>query len=373
MVPDNEYYTPFKESIEKVWLKKLLYEFSLCNHQIASVLGKQLSLPSFRFALVKERLGSWSKADNTIMLSYYLLRNYSWDNVVQVLRHEMAHMICSEIWGDVEDNGRIHGELFAKACNIVGVPESTKLIPEYDIEKKEKIVSRIHKLFALGESNHEAEAKSAVGKAYELMTQYNISLGEAPADSRKFVFRPVGDIYGRIPTHINMLANLISRHYFVRSIFVTYEYHWSDVRRGVRRFVEVFGEPHNVDVAEYVFHFLLCEGERQWRDFASSSGFRKGEHRKNAFLEGFFSGFDRKLRDEKEKMAQEIPAGNTLPIGLDDPLLTENFNKRYNPVTRYTHSAGSNSAGRYIGSQRGAAVKIRQAVTRNGGETKLIG
>lgn len=47
----------------------------------------------------------------------------------------------------------------------------------------EKIISRIQKLFALGESPNEAEASAAIAKAHELLREYNLALSDLPSSS----------------------------------------------------------------------------------------------------------------------------------------------------------------------------------------------
>ena len=368
MNKDNQYFGLFRTAVDTVWGRKVIAAFLEERNKIEKVLKVLLSVPTIEFTLNKHELGSWTPSTKTLTLSYHLLDKYEWDSVLHVLRHEMAHMITTEIWGDVSDNGRHHGELFAKACNIMGIPADRTFDPGSDeISEKEKLVTKVQKLFALGESNFEAEAKVAVRKAYELMAKHNISSVELPEAERKFVFRPVGEVYQKTPHYVKKLAGIMMNSYFVKCIF-SYIYHEGTPYK----YLEMYGEPHNVDVAEYVYHFLLAEGERQWDLF--KVGVAGRGYSKHAFLEGFYSGFYSTLKQQKEEALEaaltSIASENTLPVSIDDPLLDEKYRQQY-PSARKTHSrSGAKAKGRSVGHEKGRSVTIRQGVSQ-GGSSRL--
>ena len=249
-------YSNFEHTIHTIWGKKLLDEF---GKQKRMYIDKHfpyntMSTPSFSIDNVSSRWGQWDSQKQTISIFLRLLRDYPWDSVIETLKHEMAHMIVSEIFEktqNLSDQGHHHGELFKKACVIMNLEIKDKTSDKeklnYIAPNTEKIVSKIKKLMALGESNHKKEAELAITKAHELMVKYNISFKEIPKEDRIFLGRPVGDIMKKVPSYLTILTNLISEYYFVNAIFMLN-------RRG--RYVELFGEPHNLDVAEYVYHFL---------------------------------------------------------------------------------------------------------------------
>lgn len=361
----SKYFEAFKESINSVWGRKLCVEFFKHSERVKRILGEPLNAPVFRFNHSRTQLGSWNAAEKILTISYYLLDNYEWDVVSYVLRHEMAHMIVSEVWGDIGDNGRAHGELFAKACDILEISAERVFDPSRDFADKEKLVSRVQKLFALGESNFKEEADLAVKKAYELMAKHNISAMNMADLERKFVARPVGEIYLRVPYYIKRLAGLVKKNYFVECILSN---HLANGK--YYTFVEFFGEPHNVDVAEYVYHFLLLEGERQWSSFRRCVDTRR--YTKSAFLEGFYAGFAESLNKERVSVMSVVDPENTLPIGIQDPLLKEKYRSHY-PLTQKTRSKSTTTKqGKMAGFERGRAVKIRQGVTSDGSSGGLL-
>lgn len=397
-------YDEFKEDIHASWGRKLASEFYTQRRMhIDRKFFSCLEIPTFRIDNT-EVWGQWMPKHNTISISLRLLRDYPWDSVVQTLKHEMAHMIVDEIFikQGLDDSGKAHGELFKKACEMMGIDGSRttshKEKMEYKLPDKEKIVSRVKKLMALGESNHKEEAQSAITKAHELMVKHNISLTEIPDEDRRFVGRPVGHVMKKVPTYVKTLTRLISDYYFVNAIYMSKERKFGGGRDIIERYVEFYGEPHNLDVAEYVFHFLLMEGEREWNKFQKSNEYkdrlegvtvdeyddeyyyRTGNYRKKrraayskvAFIDGVFDGFKEKLKTREELVLEQLDLeGNTLPIGVNDPLLQEKYKNHYNPSS-WGSSGGYGGGGFGAGRNIGKNLTIRSGVTRGNNSRKLI-
>jgi hypothetical protein len=124
----------------------------------------------------------------------------------------------------LDDNGHVHGELFNKAAQALGISgercTSSEEKRNYELPEYDKMLGRVKKLLALGESNYEEESKSAISKAYALMAKYNISLKDVPDDNRTFVFRPIGKVWGRVPSYVHTLVRTVSRYYFVKAIYM---------------------------------------------------------------------------------------------------------------------------------------------------------
>lgn len=395
----DERFESFKQDIHSIWVKKLVREFAAQNRLINQHLKKDLREPNFIIDYPKDCWGSWDRVTNTVRLSYSLFENYEWAAVVQTLKHEMAHMIVSEIWKDVSDNGNDHGELFKKACLVMEVDTNRSHgsfdKAQYRIPEKEKIVNKIQKLFCLGESNHKAEAELAVIKARELMLKYNVSSLSLPENQKLFVCRPVGNVYDKVPSYVKKLSSVIGNHYFVKHIYMTHSMRGCNNGLRHKRYIEFYGEPHNVDIAEYVFHFLIMEGERQWREFTKTEEYknRHGENdyiwaynrktgesykrkrmtiSKSAFLEGFVLGFSRTLSAQDEEIQKRSDSNNMLPVSIKDELLDEKYEKEYHPTTWFSRVSGSNGGGGDYGREAGSKVVIRSGINR-GSRTGNVG
>jgi hypothetical protein len=103
----KQYFDSFEQAIEAAWTTRLYNEFYGLSEKVSRVLGlgqgQGLAVPVFNLTRSETVLGSWNSEKKTLSLSYYLLDNYEWESVVDVLKHEMAHMVVSELWGDIED------------------------------------------------------------------------------------------------------------------------------------------------------------------------------------------------------------------------------------------------------------------------------
>jgi hypothetical protein len=355
----------FRETVSTILINKITNEFRKQNRIIESRLkGRFLEMPNFRLSYAKGKWGSWNASENVMTFSIYLFRKFHWNAFVKVLKHEMAHMIVSEIFVKVDgldDCGKHHGELFKKACEILDLEysrcESCTSLEEYEVPERERVVSRVQKLMALGDDKSggtEAETKTALSKAYELMERYNISSIESERTETDFIARPVGSRWKKVPTYIKILAHTISEYYFVKHIFCQ-----GNGDQG--RYIEFFGEPQNLDIAEYVFHYLLVEGERQWKEFKKTDTYKDRKkyadvtwsgrycptYKKSDFLEGLYEGYNSHLKETKRSVTEKhekemMDSKSYLPIGIDDPLLKENYRKHY-PNARTWHSGGGSS------------------------------
>jgi hypothetical protein len=389
----------FKDTVNDIMINKIVFEFRKQNGLVTEHLKTGLGLPNFRLSYAKGKWGSWNASENLMTFSIHLFRKFHWSAFVKVLKHEMAHMIVSEIFvkqDGLDDCGKHHGELFKKACNILDLEysrcDSCTSLAEYEVPEKERIVSRVQKLMALGDDTRggsDEETKSALSKAYELMEQYNIHSVETDRTERDFIVRPVGSRWKKVPTYVKVLSHTISEYYFVKYIFCG-----SSGQYSKGRYIEFFGESQNLDIAEYVFHYLLTEGERQWKKFQKTETYKNRKfnaettwtgrcrptYTKSAFLEGLYRGYESHLSETKESIAKGhedelndmADSKRFLPIGVDDPLLKENYRKQYPNACTWHSSGGSNGEGHGDGYAAGKKIRVRQGVHGSGSRGRLL-
>jgi len=72
-----------------------------------------ISTPVIEIVEAKSFWGYWhhNLGSGTIKLSLNLINEHSWDVVINILKHEMAHQIVTELF----DGKNNHGELFQRA------------------------------------------------------------------------------------------------------------------------------------------------------------------------------------------------------------------------------------------------------------------
>jgi predicted SprT family Zn-dependent metalloprotease len=97
------------------WLYQLQSEFK----QICSWYKISLATPAFRLIDSRMTLGSWNPETRTISISAILINEYSWDTVINVLKHEMAHQYVHEF---LQRGMELpHGPAFLESCEKLGV------------------------------------------------------------------------------------------------------------------------------------------------------------------------------------------------------------------------------------------------------------
>ena len=108
-----------KNYSELEYRRKWLYQLQSEFKQICSWHGISLAVPAFRVSDSSTTLGSWHPVTRTISISSTLINEYSWDAVINVLKHEMAHLYVHEYLGKGMEEP--HGPSFAEACKKLGV------------------------------------------------------------------------------------------------------------------------------------------------------------------------------------------------------------------------------------------------------------
>jgi hypothetical protein len=280
-------------------------------------------------------LGQWDEEHRQVILSQRILVDGNFSLLIDVFKHEVAHQVVSELYGI--RNAVHHGKAFTRACRLLGIPsredDSFQVEPD---EVSHKLLERVQKLTAMGASHNIHEAEAALKKARELTLKYNLEMLNSP--NATYDLRPVGPIYKRVPSYIWSICGIISDFYYCLYICRSVEYAGK-----AERIIELYGERENLETAEYVYHFLINQGELEWQRFRSQNGIR-GRKLRQSFLKGLYAGFRESLSLQTEQLAQQKAL-----VWAGDPHLDAFFRQR-NPRVRSrqvqsqvytdTHSAG---------------------------------
>ena len=290
------------DKLQHLWLQQLQLEFE----EICQTYDLHLRLPIFEISDTKKELGAWRSNSRTLRLSRHLILNYSWSVTLQVLKHEMAHQICSEIFGTV---GPPHGEDFKRACILLGV------LPEYrrtgtsiaemvnqanagsKIPKRgEACMARVAKLLALSQSANEHEAALAMQKANELIEKYHIEQLGNDAEYR-YGFGIIDRKRKRIESYQRRICTILHDFFFVRVVLSSL---YDPLRNDTYKTIELLGTKENVAIAEYCYFFLENRLASLWSLHRNRF---KGSIRteKNSYYLGLLRGFSQKLREQKKE------------------------------------------------------------------------
>jgi hypothetical protein len=276
----------------------------------------RLRRPVFALLEAGGRLGAWMSDRRTLALSRVLVLEQPWGVVREVCKHEMAHQFVDEVMGIHDESA--HGPAFEALCRQHGIDASASGLPAAGDEGGGTVLRRIARLLALAASPNVHEAEAAMQQARRLMLKHNIDAASAAA-REGFGFRHVGIARRRIDAHEQVLAGILSEHFFVEVIWVP-SYLPLEGRGG--RVLELCGTPSNLDVASYVHGFVLETAERLWREHKKAQGI-PGDRERRRFLLGVMIGFEEKLK------ASAVETRREGLIWKGDPALEEYLRRRY--------------------------------------------
>ncbi|WP_022669351.1 DUF2786 domain-containing protein [Desulfospira joergensenii] len=290
-----------------LWSRQLIVEFqNICHSH-----GICMKLPGVNISESKVHYGLWEPGSKTLSISRHLIEDYPWPVVLEILKHEMAHQYVSEVIKGEE----IHGPLFKEACQRLGVhPDfiraggaitSDMLIQDKDLSPRAGLMIRkIEKLLSLANSDNEHEARLASKKANDLIQKHNLDLFKDKDHGQKSraTYRVITHKRKRIESLQKSILGILRDFYFVDTVTSSiYDPHEGESFRSI----VLFGLQENLEVAEYVYHYLLGTGKKFWKESRQRHGYQRGD--KVSFDIGFVNGIRKTL--EKSNPPEEPPAG----------------------------------------------------------------
>jgi hypothetical protein len=360
-----------QETLEHRILHGLCCEWETALWVLDEPHRQRMRPPLFCLRDYRRTWGTWSRERREISLSRDLVLRHSWDAVLEVLLHEMAHQFTEEVLGTREEPS--HGPAFQRACHLLRAnpKASGRYVPLDDRMARgpqgpeDRTVRRVRKLMALAESPNRHEAEVSMAKAHELIAKHNLHLLEQD-DRRDFASVFVGKPALRHPREDYALANLLQEFYFVQGIWVP-AYVLEKGKMG--RVLEISGTEQNIRLASYVHDFVCRFIEAQWRTYNERKGLSR--RRKTDYAAGIIEGFRSKLASQdKEKK----PEGKKALIKLRDPLLEKYVAYRY-PRTVNEKRAVSARDEKVVSDGRAAGKKlvIHKGITeKRSGRRRLI-
>ncbi|MBU8848605.1 MAG: SprT-like domain-containing protein [Desulfobacterales bacterium] len=309
------------ENIEFKWAAQLVKE----HRDISWRYGVKLATPTINISSGKKTLGLWCDKNKTLSISSYLIKNEFWDIVLEVLKHEMAHQYVSEF----NDNADRHGKYFKIACKILGVhpafiagSANDKTVQEFKGElpaEARKMLKKVEKLMALGQSGNEAEAQSASRKANYLLNKYNLQRINTGDDNPDIKYLTICHKKKRIESIQRAILSVLRNYYYVNCL-TSNTYHAQD--DAVYKSIVLVGRRESLKVAEYVYRFLLDTGQTLWQDFKKKNNAKRGQ--KNSFDMGFIAGIDHNHKKMFEDSGSKINKNSSLPMKTIKSLMEKN-------------------------------------------------
>jgi hypothetical protein len=295
MIPEPE-----KEKLHQIWINQLYKE----HKDISWFYRVKLSPVIIRVADMAGAWGKWEAFYRTITISVQLIENHSWDVVIEILKHEMAHQFVSENARDHDETA--HGEHFKSACRRLGVAKWARRasgpLPDKIPGIRERVISpddlrlleRVEKLLSLAQSSNEHEAFLAMQKSRELCAKHNLekiahNLSDDSMDSLYLTRQKKKTD----PVEAKILS-ILNDHFSVKVIHTSL----FDAKLCQKfQAAEVLGRRESILMADYVYNFLHQQCDLLWLQFKKSKGLH-GSNRRSYQL-GILAGFDDKLADSR--------------------------------------------------------------------------
>lgn len=347
------------EQLHRAWLARLRTEWQTVNRDR---LADRLQPPVMQIDRgTTVRLGRWQVTGRILAISEQHVWDHPWEEVLETLKHEMAHQYASEVLGNTGETA--HGPGFAEACRLVGVAARATGTPGTgDRSGADRILGKVRKLLALAASPNVHEAETAMAAANTLLLKYNLELTGSP-EAAGYGWRRIGSTSAALPVEAKLVASILSQFFFVECIWVSV---YNARRDRMERQLELIGTETNLELAAYAHDFLhhACNG--LWRGAQRTLAARGRESRRE-FVAGVLTGFSHKLKAERE-----THAGRGL-IWLGDPNVKRFFRDRY-PSTRTLGGGGvRRGAAHDAGMAAGRELRIHKGVESRGSGGGLLG
>lgn len=352
--------------LERRWSQQLAREYDY----ILWGLPIRLTPGLVRVEPMGSQWGSWNPALRVITISTRLIEKYTWDIVVEVLRHEVAHQIADERFYAQTP----HGPEFAQAAALLGLPtwarmaggalpdEIPRLSDRAVSDEEERLLGRVEKLLALATSDNEHEAAAAMERVRRLYARHNLEWTRSRSE-REMVSLVIAPKKKRLGGHHVGIASILKTHFFVDVIFGR-QFDAKDLCE--YRIIELLGTPENVLMAEYVHSFLTHQIEALWQTYRKKTGKSAGS--RTSYMRGVLHGFGEKL--ERSTAADDVGAELGMSASdcrslmrVADDQLSEFVRRRYPRLSTTSGSATRNDPNAYsAGKVDGERIRLSKGV-----------
>lgn len=347
--------SPSLEVLHRAWLKRLREEWQTVNRE---QLKSRLKLPVFLIDTAGKRLGFWDHRQRTLGISEQHIWQHPWLDVVDTLKHEMAHQYVSDVYGVHDETS--HGPAWQEACKLLGIVARATAHPgEAPQDETDRMLQKVKKLLALAESPNVNEAESAMAAAHALILRYNLDVAQS-AQGPDYAWRRIGATAAAVNLESKLVASILTQYFFVECVWVSVYVARND---RMERQLEILGTPTNLELAHYAHDFLHNASATLWRQHAKL-GIR-GTRRE--FAAGLFTGFLHKLQRDRQ-----VQAGKGL-VWVGDPGLGGYVRGRYRHLRSMSSTGVRQSEAHQAGVSAGQQLRIHRGVTSQGTGGKLLG
>ena len=331
------------------------------NYQL---FDSQLHLPSFELTESTELLGCWHSQRRLISIQRKLIFEAPWLEVVEVLKHEIAHQFISEVLEVTDETP--HGPCFQKVCAERGINHAARGSVERS-PRVYRLLERVNKLLALAESENPHEAERAAEKARMLLAKHHVTLNQESSDltwlRHEMVFKQLGSPKGRHYQYEYALINVLAKHFFVSAVWVSA---FCVHRERPGRVVEICGREEDVEIAAYVYDFMLNHLQIAWKAYRRTHQ-PKGLKTKLSYFLGMIEGFAAKLTRQEEQFDE----GERALIQLSGARAVAYQTQRYQHMKTKSIKGWRPTGDYHKGYREGQQLTLRKGVVAEASTTNL--
>ncbi len=339
--------------LRTAWTRKLV---AWWHHYNEEYLRAALRAPLIEVVDSRAALGRWHAVERRLVVSTRHIEADPWLDVLDTLRHEMAHQYVDEVLGVRDETA--HGRAFERACEKLRCSARARGGGQREARGgDDRLLSRLRKVLSLADSPNENEAQAAVQKARHMLLRYNLDVVALDVQ-RHFSHRALGPVKGRRASYELWLSLILQEFFFVETIWTETYLAARDQRASV---LEIYGTDANLDMATYVYDYLLQLLPRLWTTYRRACGLDSNRERQR-YWSGVLEGFYHKLRQRDERARSE---GEALVRWQGDAQLRAYY-EYVNPRVRVRYGRGVCASEAYrAGYAEGQNVEIRQPLERS--------
>ncbi len=356
-----------QENKQRCWIEAL--------HEEANFLLVNLGLRGARPVILihegSQDWGRWDPLNLSISMSRTLIEECPWWVVLEIFKHELAHLACDQTCAAPEPP---HGPTFRMFCEALEVEswaraascgkplEELRALSDWRTRPASsatvKYRRRLQKLLALAESSNEHEAYLAMRRARELQSKHRIEeIEQGIADG--CVNLEIGLGKQRQRPYEGRIASILINHFHVEIVFLS---RFNAMRCQEEALIDLMGRPEDVVLAEYVHSFLHKSAEALWQSRREQTG-AKGLRARNSYIRGLLAGFHEKLDREREDSALGAKGASSQALILAADAERLGFKaQRYPRLTSRLSTARVDGSAFAEGRSEGAKLTLRTPI-----------
>lgn len=205
---------------------------------------------------------------------------------------------------------------------------------------------KIQKLLSLANSANENEAKAAAKKASELLVKYNLSVQDI--EIKEYENQVLSE-RTRAVSEEKYILSLLTKYFFVQTYF-------NRSRKSKTTTCKVVGTPENLEIAHYVYDFLLRSFRNSFKEYRKLSGCDLDAR------QSYYFGLHEGLKEQFE-LAKTAVQNETGLVVTKDLGLVRYLNKEVGGLRNTSSSVNSsNASARSAGRDAGKSMSIRKGV-----------